>query len=164
MDVETFGLFRAAIRRFVDERLIPAEDTVEEADAVPDAIVDEMREMGLFGISVPEAYGGLGCTMSEEAALIRELTRASVVFRSVIGTTLGIGSQGIVIDGTEAQKREWLPKFASGAAIASFCLTEPEAAPMPPRSAPSPCATATRIASPAPSASSLTRRARTSSR
>jgi acyl-CoA dehydrogenase len=127
VDAETFGLFRAAIRRFVDERLIPAEDAVEEADAVPDAIVDEMREMGLFGISVPEEYGGLGCTMSEEAALIRELTRASVVFRSVIGTTLGIGSQGIVIDGTEAQKREWLPRFASGAAIASFCLTEPEA-------------------------------------
>ncbi|MBL8648606.1 MAG: acyl-CoA dehydrogenase family protein [Sphingosinicella sp.] len=127
MDAETFGLFRSAIRRFVTERLIPAEDAVEEADAVPDAIVDEMREMGLFGISVPEDYGGLGCTMSEEAALIRELTRASVVFRSVIGTTLGIGSQGIVIDGTEAQKREWLPKFASGAAIASFCLTEPEA-------------------------------------
>lgn len=127
MDAETFGLFRSAIRRFVDARLIPAEDAVEEADAVPDAIVDEMREMGLFGISVPEDYGGLGCTMSEEAALIRELTRASVVFRSVIGTTLGIGSQGIVIDGTEAQKREWLPKFASGAAIASFCLTEPEA-------------------------------------
>ena len=127
MDAETFGLFRSAIRRFVDERLIPAEDAVEEADAVPESIVDEMREMGLFGISVPEEYGGLGCTMSEEAALIRELTRASVVFRSVIGTTLGIGSQGIVIDGTEAQKREWLPKFASGAAIASFCLTEPEA-------------------------------------
>jgi acyl-CoA dehydrogenase len=127
VDAETFGLFRAAIRRFVDERLIPAEDAVEEADAVPNAIVDEMREMGLFGISVPEEYGGLGCTMSEEAALIRELTRASVVFRSVIGTTLGIGSQGIVIDGTEAQKREWLPRFASGAAIASFCLTEPEA-------------------------------------
>lgn len=127
MDAETFGLFRSAIRRFVDARLIPAEDAVEEADAVPDGIVDEMREMGLFGISVPEDYGGLGCTMSEEAALIRELTRASVVFRSVIGTTLGIGSQGIVIDGTEVQKREWLPKFASGAAIASFCLTEPEA-------------------------------------
>jgi len=83
--------------------------------------------MGLFGISVPEAYGGLGCTMSEEAAIIRELTRASIVFRSVIGTTVGIGSQGIVMDGTEEQKREWLPKFATGEAIASFGLTEPEA-------------------------------------
>ena len=79
MDAETFGLFRSAIRRFVDERLISAEDAVEEADAVPESIVDEMREMGLFGISVPEEYGGLGCTMSEEAALIRELTRATVV-------------------------------------------------------------------------------------
>jgi acyl-CoA dehydrogenase len=127
MDAETFGLFRSTIRRFVDERLIPAEDAVEEADAVPDSIVNEMREMGLFGISVPEAYGGLGCTMSEEAAIIRELTRASVVFRSVIGTTVGIGSQGIVMDGTEAQKQEWLPKFATGEAIASFGLTEPEA-------------------------------------
>ena len=120
-------LFRNTVRRFVDEQLIPAEDAVEEADAVPAAIVDQMRELGLFGISVPEEYEGLGCTMSEEAALIRELTRASVVFRSVIGTTVGIGSQGIVMDGTEEQKREWLPRLATGEAIASFGLTEPEA-------------------------------------
>jgi acyl-CoA dehydrogenase len=86
-----------------------------------------MRDMGLFGISIPEEYGGLGCTISEEAAIIRELTRASLSFRSVIGTTVGIGSQGIVIDGTENQKREWLPKLASGEAIASFGLTEPDA-------------------------------------
>jgi acyl-CoA dehydrogenase len=65
--------------------------------------------------------------MAEEAAVIREITRASVVFRSVIGTTVGIGSQGIVMDGTEAQKREWLPKFATGEAISSFGLTEPDA-------------------------------------
>jgi acyl-CoA dehydrogenase len=83
--------------------------------------------MGLFGLSIPEQYGGLGCTMSEEAAIIREMCRASVAFRSLIGTTVGIGSQGIVMDGTEAQKREWLPKFATGEAIASFGLTEPEA-------------------------------------
>ncbi|CAN5154392.1 acyl-CoA dehydrogenase family protein [soil metagenome] len=127
MDADTFELFRNTVRRFVSERLIPAEDAVEEADAVPDTIIDQMREMGLFGISVPEEYGGIGCTMTEEAAIIRELTRASVVFRSVIGTTVGIGSQGIVIDGTEEQKREWLPKFATGEAIASFGLTEPEA-------------------------------------
>ncbi|WP_157218181.1 acyl-CoA dehydrogenase family protein [Flavisphingomonas formosensis] len=127
MDTETFSLFLSTVRRFVDEKLIPAEDAVEEADAVPAEIIDQMKEMGLFGISVPEAYDGLGCTMSEEAAIIRELTRASVVFRSVIGTTVGIGSQGIVMDGTEEQKREWLPKFATGEAIASFGLTEPEA-------------------------------------
>jgi acyl-CoA dehydrogenase len=127
MDLDTFEMLRSAVRRFVDERLIPAEDQVEETDAVPAAIVDEMRQLGLFGISVPEEYGGLGCSMAEEAAIIRELTRASLSFRSVIGTTVGIGSQGIVIDGTEQQKREWLPRLASGEAIASFALTEPEA-------------------------------------
>ena len=94
---------------------------------MPEAIVAEMRELGLFGLSVPEEYGGLGLTMVEEAAVIRELTRASVVFRSVIGTTVGIGSQGIVIDGTEEQKREWLPRLATGEAVSSFGLTEPDA-------------------------------------
>ena len=127
MDTETFGLLRETVRRFVSERLIPAEDEVEAADAVPASIVQEMRELGLFGLSIPESYGGLGLSMWEEAQIIREITRASVVFRSVIGTTVGIGSQGIVIDGTDEQKSTWLPRLASGEAIASFALTEPEA-------------------------------------
>lgn len=127
MDSETFELFRSIVRRFVEEKLIPAEDLVEETDDIPADIVAQIREMGLFGLSVPEQYGGLGCTMSEEAAIIREITRASVAFRSLIGTTVGIGTQGIVMDGTEAQKQEWLPKFARGEMIASFGLTEPEA-------------------------------------
>jgi acyl-CoA dehydrogenase len=127
MDQETFSLLRDTVRRFVEERLIPAEDQVEHDDAVPESIVAEMRDLGLFGLSVPEGYGGLGLTMVEEAAVIRELTRASVAFRSVIGTTVGIGSQGIVIDGTEAQKQEWLPRLATGEAISSFGLTEPDA-------------------------------------
>jgi acyl-CoA dehydrogenase len=127
MDRDTFGLLRATIRRFVEERLIPAEDQIERDDAVPAALIDEMRALGLFGLSIPEEYGGLGLSMSEEAGVIRELTRASVVFRSVIGTTVGIGSQGIVMDGAEAQKRHWLPKLAAGEAISSFALTEPEA-------------------------------------
>lgn len=127
MDHETFALLRDTVRRFVEQRLIPAEDQVEREDAIPPEIVAEMRELGLFGLSIPEAYGGLGLTMAEEADVIRELTRASVVFRSLIGTTVGIGSQGIVMDGTEAQKAEWLPKLAAGEAISSFALTEPEA-------------------------------------
>ena len=127
MDTETFELLRTTVRRFVAERLIPAEDQVEASDAVPAAIIDEMKALGLFGLSVPEAYGGLGLTMSEEARIIRDLTRASVAFRSVNGTTVGIGSQGIVIDGTEEQKQYWLPKLATGEAIASFALTEPDA-------------------------------------
>lgn len=127
MDSETFGLLKATVRRFVEERLVPAEDRVESDDAVPADIIAEMRALGLFGLSIPEEYGGLGLNMLEEAGIIRELTRASVVFRSVIGTTVGIGSQGIVMDGTEDQKREWLPRLAAGEAVSSFALTEPEA-------------------------------------
>uniref|UniRef100_UPI003341FC94 acyl-CoA dehydrogenase family protein n=1 Tax=Sandarakinorhabdus sp. TaxID=1916663 RepID=UPI003341FC94 len=76
---------------------------------------------------IPQSHGGLGLTMAEEAALVRVLCRASITFRSLIGTTVGIGSQGIMIDGTAAQKEEWLPRFATGEAIASFALTEPGA-------------------------------------
>ncbi len=115
------------MRRFVDERLIPNEDRVEAEDAVPAEIVAEMRNLGLFGLSVPVEYGGLGLSMQEECAVASEFGRTAFAFRSVFGTTVGIGSQGIVIDGTDAQKREWLPRLASGERIASFALTEPDA-------------------------------------
>lgn len=127
MDSDTFQMLRETVRRFVNERLIPNEDRVEEEDAVPPEIINEMREMGMFGLSVPEEYGGLGLTMSEEAQIIFELGRTAFAYRSVIGTTVGIGSQGIVMDGTDEQKAEWLPKLASGEMIASFALTEPNA-------------------------------------
>lgn len=127
MDRETFSQLRDAVRRFVDHRLRPAEDRVEAEDAVPDEIIAEMRDLGLFGLSVPEAYGGLGLSMAEEAEVIFELGRTALAFRSVIGTTVGIGSQGIVIDGTEEQKQRWLPRLASGELISSFALTEPNA-------------------------------------
>jgi acyl-CoA dehydrogenase len=126
LDKDTFGMLLDTVRRFVNERLIPNEDRVEEEDAVPEEIVAEMREMGLFGLSIPEAYGGLGLSMSEEVQVIFELGRTASAFRSIIGTTVGIGSQGIVMDGTEAQKREWLPRLAEGM-ISSFALTEPDA-------------------------------------
>jgi acyl-CoA dehydrogenase len=127
LDSETFSLLRESVRRFVDERLVPNEDRVEAEDAVPPEIIEEMRDLGLFGLSVPEDYGGLGLSMTEEASVIFELGHTSLAYRSVIGTTVGIGSQGIVIDGTEAQKREWLPRLATGSTIASFALTEPGA-------------------------------------
>lgn len=127
MDSETFGQLRDTVRRFVNERLRPAEDRVEADDAVPADIIAEMRALGLFGLSVPEEYGGLGLTMAEEGEIIFELGRTALAFRSVIGTTVGIGSQGIVIDGTEHQKRTWLPRLASGELISSFALTEPNA-------------------------------------
>jgi acyl-CoA dehydrogenase len=127
MDAETFDLFRSSVRRFVEGRLIPNEDRVEAEDSVPDDIIADMREQGLFGLSIPEEYGGLGLSMQEEAGIVRELGRASLAFRSVIGTTVGIGSQGIVMDGTDEQKKEWLPRLARGQVIAAFALTEPEA-------------------------------------
>ena len=126
MDAETFSMLREVVRRFVDERLIPNEDRVENEDAVPQEIIDEMRELGLFGLTVPEEYGGLGLTSSEEIQVIYELGRTSFAYRSVIGTTVGIGSQGIVMDGTPEQKAVWLPKLAAGM-FASFALTEPNA-------------------------------------
>ncbi len=116
----------ATIRRFVRDRLVPAEAKVEEENAIPAEIVEEMRRLGLFGLSIPEAFGGLGLTMEEEVTVAFELGYASPAFRSVIGTNNGIGSQGIIVDGTEAQKARWLPKMASGEVIGSFALTEPD--------------------------------------
>ena len=114
------------LRRFVRERLVPAEAALEEEDAVPPAIVDEMRTLGLFGLSIPEEYGGLGLTMEEEVRTGFELGFTAPAFRSVFGTNNGIGSQGIVIDGTDEQRAHWLPRLASGEVIGSFCLTEPD--------------------------------------
>ncbi len=127
MDAETFDQLLDTVSRFVEERLIPLEHQVAETDAVPDELKAEMAELGLFGLSVPEEYGGIGLTMEEEVRVGRILGRAAPAFRSVFGTNVGIGSQGIVIDGTEEQKRKYLPKIASGELVTSFALTEPEA-------------------------------------
>ncbi len=127
MDSDTFRLLKETVRRFVDERLVPNEDRLEAEDAVPAEVVQEMRDLGLFGLSIPEDYGGLGLSMTEEAEIVFELGRTAFAYRSVIGTTVGIGSQGIVMDGTEEQKRAWLPRLASGEVISSFALTEPNA-------------------------------------
>ena len=125
-DRETLDLLLQNIARFVRERLVPQEESVAETDEIPDELVDEMKRMGLFGLSIPEEYGGLALTMEEEALAVLELCRTSPAFRSIIGTPVGIGSQGIVFDGTEEQKRRYLPGMATGEIIASFALTEPE--------------------------------------
>jgi acyl-CoA dehydrogenase len=116
-----------AVRRLVEERLIPAEAEVEANDAIPQPLVEAMREMGLFGLSTPAEYGGLGFDLATEAEVMMELCRASVAFRSRLGTNNGIGALGIIIDGNEEQKSHWLPRIASGEVITSFALTEPEA-------------------------------------
>ncbi|HUT47845.1 MAG TPA: acyl-CoA dehydrogenase family protein [Alphaproteobacteria bacterium] len=127
LDPETFAQLLDTVARFVRERLAPLEAKVAEDDAVPPEIVDEMRALGLFGLSIPQEYGGLGLTMEEEVRVGMELGRTSPAFRSVFGTNVGIGSQGLVMDGTEAQKQMYLPRIATGEIITSFALTEPEA-------------------------------------
>jgi acyl-CoA dehydrogenase len=124
-DQETMNVLLDNVARFVRERLVPNEELVADTDEIPATIVDDMRAMGLFGLTIPEDYGGLDLTMEEEVLVMFELGKTSPAFRSIIGTTVGIGSQGIVIDGTEAQKAAWLPKLATGEIIASFALTEP---------------------------------------
>ncbi|HMN83833.1 MAG TPA: acyl-CoA dehydrogenase family protein [Burkholderiaceae bacterium] len=126
-DAETLNVLLDSLRRFVKGRLVPREAEVAESDAIPADIQQEMRELGLFGLTLPEAYGGLGLTMEEEVLVTFELGKTSPAFRSFIGTNNGIGSIGIVIDGTTEQKNKYLPKVASGEYIASFCLTEPDA-------------------------------------
>jgi acyl-CoA dehydrogenase len=127
LDRETFDLLLETVRRFAEERLRPLEAQVDRDDAVPEEVVQEMRDMGLFGLSIPGEYGGLGLSMSEEVRIAIELGRTTPAFRSVFGTNVGIGSQGLVMAGSEAQKAEWLPRIASGEIITSFALTEPGA-------------------------------------
>ncbi|MEJ7930452.1 acyl-CoA dehydrogenase family protein [Ramlibacter sp. AN1015] len=125
-DTESFDLLLTAVQRFIAERLVPAENTVEEADDVPAVIVEEMKRMGLFGLSIPEEYGGIGLSMRQECRIAFELGQTSLAFRSVFGTNVGIGSQGILMDGTPEQKRKFLPRVASGELVMSFALTEPD--------------------------------------
>lgn len=126
LDSDTLAQLCATLRRFVDEQLIPAEAEVAETDAIPERIVAQMRELGLFGLTAPEDFGGLGLTMEEEVSAIFELGRAAPAFRSMFATNVGIGMQGIAIDGTPEQKAKYLPRLASGELIGSFALTEPE--------------------------------------
>lgn len=126
IDADSFELLLSTVQRFVQERLVPAEDAVEEHDEVPADIVEDMKAMGLFGLSIPEAYGGIGLSMAQECRVAYEVGRTALAFRSVFGTNVGIGSQGILMDGTEAQKQALLPRVASGELIMSFALTEPD--------------------------------------
>ena len=125
-DPESFNILLDTVSRLVREKLIPREEEVSESDEIPADIVADMRTMGLFGLTIPEEYGGLGFTSEEEVLTSMALCYASPVFRSRIGTNTGIGAQGIVIDGTAEQKQKYLPRLASGEITGSFALTEPE--------------------------------------
>jgi acyl-CoA dehydrogenase len=123
---QTLDLLVEAARRFAREVLLPAETEVEEANEIPPSVVKGLKELGLFGMTVPEAYGGLELSMYEEVRLVFEICYAQPAFRSYFGTTNGVGTLGIINYGSEEQKRKYLPELASGAMMASFALTEPD--------------------------------------
>ncbi len=120
LDPDTRQLLIETVRRFVVEVCQPLEAQVAAEDRIPDDVVEQMKALGLFGLSIPEEFGGLGLTLEEEALVILEMGRTSPAFRSTFGTNVGIGSQGLVMFGNADQKLEWLPKIASGEVITSF--------------------------------------------
>jgi len=124
---QDFKKFQSVIQTFVKEELAPLSFQVEKDDRVPEEIVDKMRKLGLFGLSIPKAYGGLGLSTLEEIIAYEDLAKTNACFRSQIGTSNGIGSMGILYDGTDEQKQRYLPRIASGEWPAAFALTEPDA-------------------------------------
>jgi acyl-CoA dehydrogenase len=124
---ENLRLMRDSARRFVKNELEPISQQVEEEGKMPENVVQKMREMGFFGLSIPEEYGGMGLGTLGECVMNEEFGKTNVCFRSRFGTNNGIGSQGILIDGTPEQKEKYLPRIASGEWTAAFALTEPNA-------------------------------------
>ena len=124
MDEEVFAQFIEQLERYVRERLIPAEREVIESDRIPEAILAKMRDMGLFGLTIPEDYGGSGMTIAQYAETIRTLGYAAPAYRSILSINIGMVASALKNGATAAQKAEWLPRLAAGE-IACFGLTEP---------------------------------------
>jgi len=124
MDADTFEQFHEQLQRYVRERLIPAEKDVIANDKIPADIVDEMKDMGLFGLTVPEEYGGAGLSVTQYAQTVKTMAYAAPAFRSIFSINVGMFNSAIKNGGTDAQKAEWWPRIAGGE-IACFGLTEP---------------------------------------
>lgn len=114
----------AATRSFVREQVIPREQEIADADAIPDDLRDAIKDMGLFGFAIPQQWGGLGLDLEQDVALAQELGYTSLAVRSMFGTNNGIAGQVLVEFGTDEQKQLWLARIASGEVVASFALTE----------------------------------------
>ena len=126
VDADTFNQLKEAVQRFVTERLVPNETRVEIEDDIPEEIVQEMRDLGLFGLTIPPDYGGIGIDARQEVQLAQIFGHTALAFRSLLATNIGIGARGLIFEGTEEQKREYLPRMASGELISAFALTEPD--------------------------------------
>jgi acyl-CoA dehydrogenase len=117
----------STVRKFVREEVVPLETEIDEKDEVPPSIREAAKAMGLFGFAIPEEYGGLGLSMTEESRLVMELGYTTPSLRSMFGTNNGIAGHVLLEGATDQQKKDWLPRIASGEVTASFALTEAEA-------------------------------------
>ena len=127
MDPDSFEQVVDAVRRFVREQVMPREAEIEETDAIPQDLRAAAAALGLFGYALPEEYGGLGVSMSQDIRLAFEFGYTSPAFRSLFGTNNGIAGQVVAKFGSDALKKQFLPRLASGELLASFALTEAEA-------------------------------------
>ncbi len=126
-DEKQLAALLGSVRRFMDETAIPNEERVERENAIPEDIVDRMRSLGFFGWSIPEEYGGAGLTTEELCLANMEISQCAVAYRARAGTNTGIGSEAIIQDGTDAQKRLYLPRLATGEITGCLAVTEPNA-------------------------------------
>jgi acyl-CoA dehydrogenase len=117
----------AAARRLVREQVVPFEQQIDETDEMPPQLRQAAVDMGLYGFAIPEEYGGLGLTSAQQARLAMELGYTTPAFRSLFGTNNGIAGHVLLEGGTQEQKKEYLPRLASGEWTSSFALTEAEA-------------------------------------
>ena len=122
-----FGQLLDLLRDFIRHEVMPAEAGIDESDEIPARLIEQAKEMGLYGYALPAEYGGLGLSVEQQARLTIELGYTAPAFRSLFGTNNGIAGQVLVMAGTDQQRKQWLPRLASGEVVASFALTEPDA-------------------------------------
>src|SRR6476469_4126664 len=113
------------VRQFVDEQIIPQAEHYDAADEFPAQIVEQMRELGLFGVTIAEEYGGMGLDLTTYAMIVEELSRGWISISGIVNTHF-IGSYLLMKFGTEEQKQKYLPRMATGEIRAAFSLSEPE--------------------------------------
>src|SRR5829696_1054246 len=113
------------VRGFVDKEIIPNAEEFDHEDKFPDAVVEQMKELGLFGVTIPEEYGGMGLDLTTYAMIVEELSRGWISVSGIVNTHF-IGSYLLMKFGSEEQKQEFLPRMATGEIRAAFSLSEPE--------------------------------------
>ncbi len=124
---EDLRIIQHTVRRFVEKEIEPISHVIEEKDEIPEDLIEKIRNLGLFGMSIPEEYGGMGLSALGECLVYEEISRGNASVRARFSTNNGIGSLGILYDGTNSQKRKYLPDIAAGRKTVAFALTETEA-------------------------------------